>query len=181
MLLVFIIFLSFTFVFLGLKKAFGSRVWLMIVLLTLVSSVILAYTSVSSVWVPNQLSDTVFHQQDALGEYEGTFPYAKLSHPLYLNVYHTPFDQLTFEERRTAHGEVRLTMYFAGVRIFRVDGVFQYFYAVHGPTPLHYRLDFPLTGSPEFFGFLLALFFFFNVAGPFIAALLGWILHRRGH
>ena len=113
----------------------------MVVLLTLVSSVIFAYTSVSSVWVPNQLSNTVFHQQDALGKYEGTIPYAKLSYPLYLNVYHTPFNQLTFEERGTAHGEVRLTMYFAGARIFRVNGAFQYLYAVHGPTPLHYKLS----------------------------------------
>ena len=106
-----------TFVMAVLKKVFTNKVWIMIFVLGLISSFILAYVSVASVWVPHQLSDNVYRQQNALGEYEGAFPLSKLSYPLYLRVYHTPFRQLIFEEDGTAYGQAHFSVILADIRV----------------------------------------------------------------
>jgi len=95
MLLAFVLFFVFTFAFLQWRKTFGRNVYTAAVVLACAFSLFLAYVSVSNVWIPHPLSDYVFSEQNALGEYEGVFPWSRLSYPLYLNVYHTPFEQLT--------------------------------------------------------------------------------------
>jgi hypothetical protein len=150
----------------------------MFIVFTCATSFLLAYVSVASVWTPHPLSDDVFRQQNALGEYEGMFPLSKLSYPLYLRVYHTPFNSLILENG-TAHGQVFFSVFFATANVIRVSGVFTCFYMVYGPVPLHYKIDFLFSDSPEFFGFLVALFTFVNIIGALLGIILAKTLYEK--
>jgi len=177
MLLAFVTFLVFTFAFLSWRKAFRRSVWTIVVVLACVLSLLFAYVSVSGVWVPHPLSDDVFREQNAFGEYEGVFPWSRLSYPLYLNVYHTPFHQLTFRES-FGFGQVYFSVYFANVKVIGANGTFSYFAGVMGPMPLHYKIDFLFSDSLEFFDFLIALFTFFNIIGALLGIILAKTLHK---
>jgi len=150
MLLAFVIFLVFTFAFLQWRKTFGRSVCTAAVVLACVFSLFLAYVSVSSVWTPQPLSDDVFGEQNALGEYEGVFPWSRLSYPLYLNVYHTPFQQQTLIESHYC-GQACFSIFFATAKVFVVYGTFSYYAYAMGPMPLSYTIDFLFSDSPEFF------------------------------
>ncbi len=177
MLLAFAIFFVFTFAFLWWRKTFRRRVWTVVVVLACVLSLFFAYVSVSSVWTPHPLSSDVFREQNALGEYEGVFPWSRLSYPLYLNVYHTPFDQLTFISPY-AYGQVRFSMFFASAKILAVNGTFFYRAYIMGPMPVYYNIDFLFSYSRDFFYFLLVMFTFFNIIGALLGIILARTLHK---
>jgi hypothetical protein len=177
LLLAFAIFLVFTFALLKRRKVFGRRDWAVTIVLVCVISLFIAYVSLSTVWVPKPLSlDVLAAGRNSLGESEGAFPWSKLSYPLYLSVYHTPFEQLTLADG-FAHGQVRFSIFFAGVKILAVNGTFSYFAWVYGSMPLYYSIDFLFSNSYDFFCFLLFTFTYFNIVG----ALLGIISARALH
>lgn len=173
MLLTFGIVLVITFAFLYWRKAFTRRFWTVTIVLVSIFSLFIAFVSVWSVWTPYPTSWDLGNYG---GEFGGFFPWSKLSYPICLSVYHTPFDQLTFDQlNRIAYGQVRFNIFLATAKTLQVNGTFDYFYAVMGPMPLYYHIDFPLFSSAEnFFIFLVALFTFFNI---FVASL-GIILAR---
>jgi len=177
MLLAFATFLVFTFAFLWWRKVFRRRVWMVVVVLAFVLSLFLAYVSVSSVWTPHPLSSDVFPERNAPSEYEGVFPWSRLSYPLYLNVYHTPFDQLTWVYP-LAYGQVRFSMFFASAKILVVNGTFSYLAYAMGPMPLSYNIDFLFSHSRDFFYFLLAMVTFFNIIGSLLGIILAKTLHK---
>jgi hypothetical protein len=178
MLLTFVAILVFTFAFLQWRKTFGRRVWTVVVVLACMFSLFLAFVSLWNVWTPYPTSWDLGQSYD--GEFEGFFPWSKLSYPLYLNVYHTPFNQLTFDQLSgTAHGQVRFSIFLANAKTIEVNGTFWYIYAVMGPEPLYYHIDFPLSSYAEpFFVFLLTLFTFFNIVGASLGIILARILHK---
>jgi hypothetical protein len=153
----------------------------MFILLACATSSLFAYVSVASVWEPHPLSDYVFAQQNALGEYEGTFPSSKLSYPLNLRVYHTPFNSLIFEENDIAYGQVYFSVLLADAEVIGVDGDFSFFYGVYGPMPLQYKIDFFFSDSPEFFGFLVALHSFVNIVGALVGIISAKTLYNKVH
>ena len=177
MLLAFAIFFVFTFVFLWWKKAFSRRVWTVVVVLACVLSLFFAYVSVSGVWTPHPLSSDVFREQNALGEYEGMFPWSRLSYPLYLNVYHTPFNQLTLVYPHF-YEQVRFSIFFASAKILVVNGTFLYRAYIMGPMPVSYIIDFLFSNSRDFFYFLLVTFTFFNIIGALLGIILAKTLHK---
>lgn len=178
MLLAFVVLFVFTFIFLKCKKAFGRRIWTVFIVLACVLSLFFAYVSVSSVWTPEPLSNDVFRGQNALGENEGAFPWSKLSYPLYLIVYHTPFEQLTFESP-FAYGQVRLSMFFANAKTLAVNGTFSYRTNVIGSMPLFYVIDFLFSYSYDFFCFLLAIVTLFNIFGALLGIISAKALHKN--
>ncbi len=178
MLLSLFTFLVFTFAFLRQKKKFGKRAWTITIALACLFSFLLAYISVSAVWTPHPLSDDVGREQNALGEYEGVFPWSELSYPLYLTVYHSPFNQQTFLYPY-AYGEARFNIFLANANIIRLNGTFSYYAYVMGPMPLYYKIDFLFSDSLEFFDFLLVLFSFFNIIGTLIGIMLAKTLQKK--
>ena len=146
--------------------------------IALVFSLFVAYFSVSSVWFPHGLSDSVLHQQNRFGEYAGTFPLSELSYPLSLSVYHTPFESLTYEYPY-AYGQVGFSTLFAGTNIVRTEGTFWYYYPIFGPAPLQYNINFLFSEPLQFFGCLLVLFTLFNFVGALLGFSLAYAIAKR--
>lgn len=169
----------FAFVILHWRRTFGKRGWATAIVLALVFSLFLAYFSLSNVWVPHALSDDVLYQEErAHGEFEGLFPWSKLSYPLSLSVVHTPFSQLTFQYPY-AHGQVRFTVFFAGTNMTQINGAFWYYYPVMGPMPLQYKIDFVFSPPLQFFGFLLVSFTLFDFVGALLGISLAYFTEKR--
>ncbi len=173
MILIFTIFVVLTSALLRWRRVFRRRTWAIIIILALGLSFFVAYVSVSNVWIPHPQSDDVWRSQDASGEYEGVFPWSKLSYPFYLNAYHTPFKQQTLSGR-IANGNASLTVFLANAKLLRVNGTFAYNALLMGPDELYYLFDSLFSQSPNFFGFLLTLFTSFN----FIGSILGIALAK---
>jgi hypothetical protein len=168
----------FAFANLQLRRTFSKRRWVTALILALVFSLFLAYFSVSSVWIPHGLSDDVFRQQNEVGEYAGTFPWSQLSYPLSLSVYHTPFENLTYEGQY-AYGQVRFSTLFAGTNILRTDGTYWYFYPIMGASPLQYNINFFFSEPFQFFGYLLVFFTIFNLIGALLGLSLAYAIVKR--
>ncbi len=177
MLLAFITFFVFAFTYLTSGKTLKRRI-LLVAAIAVVACVFLTFISVSNVWTPNPLSDAVFRAQNSFGEYEGVFPWSKLSYPLYLNVYHTSFENLTFTytPHLTGNGEARFSIFFANTKILVVGANYSYFAAAVGSMPLYYRIDFPFSNSTDFFAFLMTIFGLFNILGAVLGIISAKIL-----
>jgi hypothetical protein len=136
-------------------------------------SLLLAFVSIWNVWTPyvGSLDDRVHNTS------EGYFPQSKLSYPLYLKVYHTPFEHRQFEGRSIS-GNVSFSVLIADAKVMEVDGTFHYL-AVPGSTPLHYSLNFPIRNQESFFIFLLILFMLFNIMGALIGIVSTRTLAKR--
>jgi len=147
------------------------------IVLAVVFSLFVAYSSVSSVWVPHQLSDNVFHEENALGQYQGMFPWSKLSYPFFMSVYHTPFSQLTFQGSY-AFGRARFTVFFANFGVFQIDGTFFYVVIIYGAAPLHYNMDYGFSDE-SLFDFLVVFYTFVNIIGAFIGVIIARTLYRK--
>lgn len=173
MLFALVVFLFLAFAFSALEVRVGKCVWIVVVVLVVAFSLFVAEPSVSSVWVPQELSDTVWRKQDAFGEYQGTFPWNKLSYPFYLSVYHTPPEQIAYHDGNNvrAFGQVRLTIFFANINAHQIDGTFD-FTPVMGPSPLHYKIN--LFSNPgDLFDFLVGFYTFVNIIGALIGIFIG--------
>jgi hypothetical protein len=70
-------------------------------------------------------------------------------------------------------------MLFAGTGILRTNGTYWYFYALMGPMPLHYNINFVFSDPLQFFGYLLVLFTLFNFAGALLGISLAYTVERR--
>ncbi len=176
MLLAFMVFAVFTAGFLLLNKP-SKRAWVLIVILACMFCVFLAFISISAVWVPHPLSDHVFRYQNTQGEYEGMFPLSKLSYPFYLNVYHSPYSEVTFADH-IAQGKASFSVFLDGTRILGINGTFSYLYVL-GPMPMSYTIDFIFSDSLSFSCFLFVLFMLVNMIGAFLGIILGRILAKR--
>lgn len=180
MLLAFSVLLVFAFAFTVRNKGLGKWAWIALVVFAVVFSLFCAYSSVRSVWVPHPLSDDVHREQDALGNSQGSLPWSKLSYPLFLSVYHTPFSQLRYQGE-LAYGEVRFTTFLASANIIQVNGTFSYFYPIMGPSPLYYKIDFMFSDSQEFFNFLIALYTLFDTIGALLGVLVARALYEKAY
>lgn len=177
MVLTFAIFLVLFLALLHWKRVFRRRTWVLFAVAVLAISFFLAYVSVLTVWDPHPLSDDIGRNQDARGEYEGPFPWSKLSYPLFLNVYHTPFSEQTISGL-FHHGEAHFSVLLVNVKVMVVNSTFSYDAYWMGPMPLNYIIDSPLQHSSEFFVFLIELFASLNVAGAVLGILLAKILQK---
>lgn len=166
MLLSLVVFLVAVFGLLTIGRKLTRKIWVSIVVLVCVFSFLLAYISVTSVWTPHSSTWDI-----KFSENEGTFPWSKLSYPLYLGVNHT---QVTWVELVT-YGHVDFTIFLVNTKIARVGGTFVYSGGFFGPSPFYYHLDFIFSDPDTFFGILLILLSLLNIIG----ALLGVILARR--
>jgi hypothetical protein len=186
MLLAFAVFLGFALVFSALEMRFGKFVWVAVIILAIAFSFFLAYSSVSSVWVPNQMSDPVFNEEKE-GElydvgivYRGTFPSSQLSYPFSLGVHHGHADE--WFENNYGYGQVVFTMFFLNLDVFQINGAYSYLLAV-GPTPLSYRMNFVFSDPTDFFNFLVSVFAFIDIAGALIGIFIGrmvvWKMFRK--
>jgi hypothetical protein len=112
------------------------------------------------------------------GDFDGYFPWSRLSYPLHLSVYHTPFIQLLYDGMQVS-GDASFTSFLVDLNVIKVDGEFT-FAPVFGEAPLHYSLNFPLFNSGErFFIFLLTLFTLFNLVGGALGILIASRLLKR--
>jgi len=169
----------FTLAFIPRKEKLNSRIWVLIIVPAIMLSLLLAYVSVTSVWRPHQMQEDVFAKQNALGEYEGVFPWAKLSYPFYLNVFHSSGNQLVEDQSAGAvDGQVQFSMFIANLRVTAVNGTF-WFSMVRGPTPLHYKLDFIFYDPEMFYVFLIVLFTIFNIIGALLGIVFAKTLRAR--
>jgi hypothetical protein len=171
----------FTIILLEWKGGFSRIVWATLIVFALAFSLAVANVSVSNVWVPVQTRFGVFAKQNALGEYEGTFPWARFSCPLSLNVYHTPSSQLT-SNWSYHYGEVRFKVFLASMNFFQVNGTFSE--QVSGsftPLPFEYSINFIYSGPNEFHDFLIAVFTFFNLTGTLLGTIMACALHKKIH
>jgi hypothetical protein len=98
------------------------------------------------------------------------FPWAKLSYPLYLSVYHS---NATWTGN-VALGQVQVNVLFANVKIFGVNGTYSTYGGWWGQTPVYYHFGFIFSDTDAFFDFLVVLLTLFNI----IASLLGIALAR---
>jgi hypothetical protein len=179
MLVSFIVFFVFAFDFLSRKADVSRRVWALIIVVACMLCLLLAYVSVTAVWTPHPIQHDVFHLQNELGEYEGVFPWAKLTYPFYLDVYHTPPNQLTFDGSTSfVRGQARFNTFFASLKSITVNGTFSY-PMIRGNAPLNYGLDFVFSDSETFYYFLIVLFEIFNVVGALLGIIFAKILRSR--
>jgi hypothetical protein len=157
------------------KEAKLSRkIWVVIIVLALMLSFLLAYVSVTSVWRPHRMQHDYFDVQNSADEYEGVFPWAKLSYPFYLNLFHgVPFNPLSQNDNGFVYGQARFSIFIANVRIIAISSTCWYA-EVRGWTPLYYRVDFIFSNPDAFYDFLIALFTTLNVIG----ALLGFTVAK---
>jgi len=167
----------FTLVFIPKKEKLNSKIWVLIIVPAIMLSLLPAYVSVTSVWRPHQMQDDIFRKQNALGEYEGVFPWAKLSYPFYLNVFHSPANQWV-EDGRYVDGQVQFSIFIANLRVTAVNGTF-WFLMIEGPTPLHYTLDFIFSDPETFYVFLIVLFTIFNIIGALLGIVFAKALRAR--
>jgi hypothetical protein len=165
--------------FLQYRKVLSRRVWTVVVVLACVSSLVVAFVSLWNVWTPYPTSWDLGHSCN--GEFDGFFPWSRLSYPLCLSVYHTPFNQLTFDRLSgVAQGQVRFSIFLANAKAVEVNGTFGYPYFIMGFMPLSYHIDFPFFSSAErFFVFLLTLFALFNIVGALLGVTLANMLYKR--
>jgi hypothetical protein len=176
MLLAFAVFLGLALVFSALEIRFGKFVWVAALILAIAFSSFLAYSSVSSVWVPNQMSDPVFNEEKEgeLGQvgivYRGTLPSSQLSFPFSLGVHHGHADE--WFENNYGYGQVVFTMFFLNLDVFQINGTYSYLLAV-GPTPLSYRMNFIFSDPTDFFNFLVSVFALINTIGALFGILVG--------
>lgn len=172
-LLAFIIIFCFTFPFLFLKKTFRRRDWIIVVALTFLFSLLLAFISIRSVWTPS-----ITNQDFRRGEFDGYFPLSRLSYPLHMSVYHEQYAQIALRGMPVT-GSVSFNMFLADTKVSIVNGIFSY-PRVSGRMPLFYFLDFPFFNTGEtFFIFLLTLFTIFNIIGALLGIALVYTLVKR--
>jgi hypothetical protein len=170
MILSFVMFLFFTFAFLFNGRLVRKKVWTVIVVLVCMLSLFLAWVSVSSAWTPDPTSYEL-----KFGETEGVFPWAKLSYPLYLSVYHS---QTTWIDP-VAQGQVQINVFFVNAKITGANGTFWFYGGVFGFMPVYYQFDFIFSNPDTFFDFLLALFTLFNIVGALLGIAVAKMIRRR--
>jgi hypothetical protein len=156
------------------RGKFSRRNWVVVVAFAFLVSLLLAFVSIWSVWTPylGSLDDRIRNTS------EGHFPQSKLSYPLYLNVYHTPFEHRQYDDRSIS-GNVSFSVLIADAKVMEVDGTFRYDGRFLGSMPLHYSLDFPIRNQELFFIFLLILFTLFNIMGALIGIVSTRTLAKR--
>jgi hypothetical protein len=174
MLLAFALVFCFTLPFWLWRKEFSRRNWLVVVAFAFFVSLLLACASIWSVLKPNA-SNVDFHD----GEFDGYFPLSKLSYPIYMSVYHTPFERLLYDGIFLS-GNVSFTIFITNAKVMEVNGTFHYEHFELTRIPLFYSLDFPLFNDLQrFFLFLLILFTLFNVMGALIGIVSAHTLVKR--
>lgn len=153
-------------------KSLGRKKWVAVFAASLLFSLAFALVSVWSVWSPYVTNWTVHG-----GDYEGVFPLSRLSYPVYMTVYHTPFKQQVANDSHMT-GNVSFSVLLGNIKLIQANGVFDYT-AIFGVTPFRYMIDFSaLSDKMSFFGFLLILFTLFNIVGAIIGDLLGYAFAR---
>jgi hypothetical protein len=176
----FVLFFVSTLAFLPTKGGGSRKAWILVIVLACILSLLLAYVSVMSVWTPNPTQVDIFKEQNALGEYEGVFPWAKLSYPCYLNVYHTPGRLLQFNTTTGINqGQAHFNIFFANAKTITFNGTYWYYFMYLGPMPFHYKIDFIFSDSETFYDFLIVLFTLFNVIGALFGILMGTALRVK--
>lgn len=170
MLLVLVISVLLALSLLFLAKRMGWKKWTMLIVLMLTVSFAFAYVSVSNVWTPTATNFTV-----RAGERGGSFPWSKLSYPIFMTVEHY-FNQ---ENRGVVTGDVFFNIFLAWSRIFVVNGQFHYPGGFYGEFRLSYSLDFPFFTASTFYAFIIALFTALNFIGGLLGFALAYILSRK--
>jgi hypothetical protein len=149
--------------------------WALVAAFASLLSLLLSFISVWSVWTP-YTTNLDFHG----GEFDGCFPWSKLSYPFSLSVNHTPFAHLLYDGMRIS-GSVSFGIYLINAKAVEVNGRFSY-PPVFGKVPLSYSLNFPLFNDGEtFFIFLLILFTFFNIVGAILGILVAYTFVKKKH
>jgi hypothetical protein len=165
--------ICFTLLFQSWRRKLNRKGWAVIAIFAFSVSVILASVSVWSVWTP-YTTNWNFHG----GESDGIFPLSKLSYPLCLSVYHTPFIHLLYDGMHIS-GDVSFSFFLMNAKVTVINGTFSY-PPVFGEVQLSYSIDFPLFNNGEtFFIFLLSLFTIFNMIGALIGIALANILPKK--
>jgi hypothetical protein len=173
MLLAFVLVVCFTLPFWLWRRKFSRIDWAVVVAFASVVSLLLAFFSIWSVWTP-YITNWDFHD----GEFNGYFPWSKLSYPLHLSVYHTPFIHLLYDGVSIS-GNASFTILIANAKVMKVNGTFN-FLPVFGRVPLSYSLNFPLFNNKEtFFIFLLTLFTILNMIGALVGIALANTLAKK--
>jgi hypothetical protein len=159
--------------FLLRRVTFSRKIWAEVSALALSASLVLSFISIWSVWTP-YISNEDFHG----GEFEGYFPFSKLSYPLYLSVYHTPFAQLLYDGMSIS-GNASFSTFLTSFKVLEVGGRFSYS-PIYGRSHLQYSLDFPLfNNGATFFLFMLAFFTVLNTVGAALGILLTYALAKK--
>lgn len=175
MLLALVLTFCFTLPFWFWRKKFSRRNWAVVIVFAFLVSLLLAFISIWSVWTP-YVTNLDFHG----GEFDGYSPWAKLSYPMYLCVYHTPFIRLLYDGRSIS-GNVSFTIFITNAKIIEVNGTFSY-PPVLGEVPLSYSLNFPLFNDGKtFFIFLLTLFATFNIIGALVGIAIAIACKKERH
>lgn len=159
-------------------KAFSRRDWGIAIALAFALSLFLAYVSIISIWTP-RFSNTDLDSNEGISD--GHSVWSRLSYPLRLKVYHTPYDRLLFDPPSPS-GNVSFNIIIVEAKASEINGTF---YVSRFPTtlPLEYSLDFPLFTNmygflikEQFFTFLVMLFMLFNVVGALVGAFMTYTL-----
>ncbi len=152
-------------------KGLRKRQWVAVAVLACLISLFLAWVSVSSAWTPHPMDYEL-----KLGETEGVFPWAKLSYPLYLSVYHSNATWIGM----VAYGQVHVNVLFANAKIIGANGTFLIYHGeVFGFSPVYYHFDFIFSNPDAFFDFLFVLLALFNIIGALLGIALARIILAR--
>lgn len=117
--------------------------------------------------------------QNSAGEYEGVFPWAKLSYPFSLSVFHElpPLDGDNLPQNdiryQYEYGQVQFSILIANLRTIIFNGTY-WFEPVRGWTPMHYKIYSTFSNPDAFYDFLIVLFTILNATG----ALLGFVVAK---
>ncbi len=176
MLLAFLLTVCFALLLLLWRKRINRIGWAVLVAFAFLVSLLLAFVSVCSVWTP-YVTNLDFHG----GEFDGYFPWSKLSYPVYVSVYHTPFVRLLYDGYRIS-GNASYTIFLIDAEVMKVSGTFSY-PPIFGRVRLSYHINFPLFNNGEtFFIFLLTMFTLFNIIGTTLGLILTYkVLKRECH
>jgi len=177
MLLLFAVFAVLGFFFSTFKLRSGKIVWVEMIILAFVLSYFFAYYSVSSVWVPNQLTDNVYRKEEqGLEVYRGTFPLSELSYPFSLGVHH--LSKQEWFVNNYGYGQVVFSIFFVNLDVFQINGTYSYL-AVLGPYPLSYKMNFLFSDPTDFFNFLVSIYALINFVGALLGTFFGRIIQRK--
>jgi hypothetical protein len=158
------------------EKKLVRRQWLMLFLFGFVLTFLVSFFSVWSAWNPYTLSDYLH-----AGSYSGV---SGLSYPLWMSVYVSPMAERWIipgydHVLSSIGGNVSFDVFIANEKVLETNGTLSYA-MVYGPAPVGYQLGPPFySDAVYFFGFLLLLFFLFDMAGFALGISLTYVVSRK--
>jgi hypothetical protein len=157
-----------------IKKKPARRYWYMLFSLGLLFSLLVSFVSVWAVWSMYASTGPLYGVRDS-----GLSGWSGLSYPMQLSVY---FGEQTVQNF-TVVGNVSFVVSIANQKVLETNGTLSYdsrTVLMGRPAPISYQLQPPFYSNTEYFlGFLLLLFFLFDMAGFALGLILTYAVSKK--